>query len=134
MKRIYFAMIIVGLFFIGAGGFLIFPAQTRAEEFNPFKPQLPAKTISVGAGGPDIQQPPPERFTREVNIQGVVWDTDRPQAVIEGRVYSEGDRIDEIDAAIIEINREGITIEYQGCPYFLKKRTAYSESFHDQPR
>ncbi len=134
MKKICLTGAIIILFFIGAGGFFDFTAQARSEGSNPFTPQLPVSATSGDTENQDFQAPVLEEFKQDIDIQGVVWGTSRPQAIIEGQLYSEGDRIDDLDVTITEISKEGITIDYQGHSYFFEKRTDYLERSDRRPR
>jgi len=48
-------------------------------------------------------------------VTGVVWGTDIPQAIINDKVVRQGDSIN--DVKIIEINKEGISVVFQGRQY-----------------
>jgi hypothetical protein len=104
-----------------------FPAQ------NPFKPLLPKKIVEP----PRVVEPPkfaePKSAPRQVKpqspfgtpdepankmalptlvITGIIWNSDRPQAIINGAVVNEGDTVAEIK--IVAIRKTGIDIIYQG--------------------
>ncbi|MBI3323524.1 MAG: hypothetical protein HYZ95_03565 [Candidatus Omnitrophica bacterium] len=53
-------------------------------------------------------QPPLELST--LDLQGIFWGTDRPQAIINRRILSVGDTID--GAEIAAIREEGVTLTY----------------------
>jgi len=107
-------------------------------QMNPFKPQFPeppkkkepeqppsddtdrdAKrrqaiqetkktTESKSVAKAEIKKPEPPKLT----ITGVVWDTNRPQAIINGQVVDIGDSID--NAKILAIRKTGIDINFSG--------------------
>ena len=52
-----------------------------------------------------------------LTIQGLVWGGPRPQAIINGRVYSVGDTVS--GGKIISINRDGVRLDYDGVPAFF---------------
>lgn len=102
---------------------------------NPFQPQLPVQEeeqppvkpveiikpvdkpkpvtgkTSSSSVKPSAQvakpQPPPD-----LKITGLVWNTDRPQAIINGKVVDVGDKIETIQ--IVSINKNGIEIDFEG--------------------
>ena len=55
-----------------------------------------------------------------IRIQGLIWNSLKPQAIINDRVVQKGDTI-ESDAKIIEITKEGITISHEDKIEFNKK-------------
>lgn len=61
----------------------------------------------------------PPAFT----VTGIVWGTDRPQAIINDGIYGEGDIIEGTEAKIKKIDEEGILFEFKEKE-FLKKRAA----------
>ncbi len=107
---------------------------------NPFTPKLPKplKKDSQKLQGvndpkdnpPEIKNapailtgltPPMSRQTKEsllsqVNVMGIVWDTNRPQAIINGQVVNIGDQIKTGDDAsalkIVDIRKDGIDVKY----------------------
>lgn len=106
-----------------------------SEEFavrNPFTPQLPIKTVEQPPMAKvnnkvntinKINQPSrrqettDNRTSRDVRTQaptwsitGVIWNSDRPQAIINGRVVDVGDEIN--DMQIVAIRNDGIDIEF----------------------
>jgi len=55
-----------------------------------------------------------------LSIEGLIWNTRMPQAIINGRVVRVGDTIEGVK--ILKIDREGIGVEYQGESAFISKR------------
>lgn len=55
----------------------------------------------------------------KLNIQGVLWKSERPQAIINGEVLGLGDYVKGV--RILEIKKEGIIVEHVGNPVFIKK-------------
>jgi hypothetical protein len=60
----------------------------------------------------DIPMPP-------LSIEGLIWNTDVPQAIINGKVVRKGDMIEGVK--ILEINGDGITVEHNSQPVFIDK-------------
>ena len=109
---------------------------------DPFTPQVPQEEIRaqraepirpVGVNEPVVLPPPPavqepsvsmprqEDITRPprileplpgINVAGVVWNTDRPQAIINGQIVGIGDTVS--GAKILDIKKMGITVLFQG--------------------
>jgi len=59
----------------------------------------------------------------KLEISGIVWGSDIPQAIINGRVVKIGDVIE--NAHIVDINKNGIDIFFEGRQFNLKA-PAYS--------
>lgn len=96
---------------------------------NPFAPQLPQKaTPPIPVPPEDIRrQPRPEDLTPapptptpeptpalpetnpDFKMSGIVWNTDRPQAIIEGRIVVVGDTLQ--DWEITAISKDGVEIQ-----------------------
>ncbi|MCA9398721.1 MAG: hypothetical protein KC618_03145 [Candidatus Omnitrophica bacterium] len=100
---------------------------------NPFIPQLPVEAEPEPpkpAPAPQPRpkpQPAPEPVKPQVkqptrmptfNISGIVWNSDRPQAIINGSVKDIGDSIDGVK--IISIHKEGIDVSFQGKNMTIK--------------
>lgn len=64
-----------------------------------------------------------------VEITGIVWNTNRPQAIINEHVVSIGDKID--DMIISDIRRSGIDIIYQGKHFTIKPDEQMAKSKKD---
>ncbi len=65
-----------------------------------------------GEGAPAPIQPPP------LQLQGILWGTAKPQAIINRQVVSVGDTIGE--ATIVAVTQEGVTISFSGSEFQLK--------------
>jgi hypothetical protein len=50
-------------------------------------------------------------------VKGVVWGSETSQAIINDQVVRPGDTIGEV--RIISIDKEGVKVLHQGCPYEL---------------
>jgi hypothetical protein len=105
---------------------------------NPFEPWLPNVVVEPkGTAKPAVKatvKPEPRRVDRttravkppvhldrqkpveikppDLRITGLVWNTNRPQAIINEKVVDVGDSIE--DAIIVAINKTGIEISFQG--------------------
>lgn len=59
-----------------------------------------------------IEEPPPPIIPPTFSISGIIWNSRRPQAIIDNEVVDIGDVIK--DATIKTIKKTGIDIEYEG--------------------
>ena len=92
---------------------------------NPFKPHLPAVVIprETPKGGDDRSskpenltqpvrmQPPAEIQPPQLKISGLIWNSDRPQAIINNQIVNIGDQIE--NSTIKQITKTGIVIIFQ---------------------
>lgn len=88
---------------------------------NPFISELPAKvsTKPETSAAPVSQHEAPRKEIKPPTliIQGLVWNTNRPQAIVNKKVLGIGDRVDE--ATIVNITKTGIDILYQEKLFFV---------------
>jgi len=80
----------------------------KGNSRDPFQGLIEETPSSSGA----VESPMPA-----LTIQGVVWGTSLPQAIINGEVMKIGDTIDK--ARIIDINRDGVVIFFGGREHTL---------------
>lgn len=127
MLRLAIMMIVL----LGLG--VILPLQTNAEEIgdrlmytghqysDPFASKRtsvelnpsPTKSKSTGEGITE------EDVYRQYQVQGIVWNTNRHQAIINRRIVEVGDTVG--DALIKSISEEGIKLDLFGKSYWLKR-------------
>lgn len=114
---------------------ILFFGFTLSDSFadrNPFSPQIPKKVIEMPSNE-FIEEPEPvvnnkpvqpirpvrqeiqETITApikppELQVTGVVWNSDRPQAIINNTVVDIGDRL--LNTQIVSITKEYIEIEF----------------------
>ncbi len=77
---------------------------------DPFMPEIKKEKVV-------LQQVSPEAGARELtlpefDVKGMIWNTDSPQAIINGQILHLGDEIK--DAKIIEISKEGVKLLFRG--------------------
>ena len=72
--------------------------------------------------GPVVEAPvvAPSIDLSTLNLQGIFWGTDRPQAIINRRILSVGDTIE--GAEISTISKEGVTLTFNGQTMELKPK------------
>ncbi len=100
-------IVFITIFFLSLFSGKLFCEKKR----NPFQDWLPRRIetmkkeeITTYAGE--------EPVSLDIIVQGVVWDTSLPQAIIDGEVYRVGDKVQ--DAQIIDITSEGVSLLYKG--------------------
>jgi len=96
--------------------FGIFCFNAFAFEEDPFIPMLPkpiaqqpvATTQTAAPGSvPAVVTPP------ALTVAGVLWGTDNPMAIINGKVYGVGSMIGDSGAKVHRIEKNVVTIIYQ---------------------
>ncbi|MCM8779379.1 MAG: general secretion pathway protein GspB [Candidatus Omnitrophica bacterium] len=69
------------------------------------------------------QEKPVEKIEKvnppDLKLQGIVWGSDKPRAIINGIVLGKGDKIGE--AEIVEIRKEGVEFIYKEHFFFLER-------------
>jgi hypothetical protein len=95
------------------------PAAYLAQELrDPMKSLLPEdpsvqRPVVRQLG---VAQPPPPPPPPTLRVQGLLWGGREPQAIIDNAVYKVNDLVK--GAKILEITRDGVTIEHLGTPVF----------------
>ena len=98
--------------------------EVRAQRVEPIRPVEVNEPV-VLPPPPAVQEPPVSMPRQEdiiqpprifeplpgINIAGVVWNTDRPQAIINGQIAGIGDMVSGVK--IIDIQKTGITVLFQ---------------------
>jgi len=117
--RLISILVAAGWIFLGA------PAAFGQEDLrDPFDSLLPA-TLPAPAGPMSLPPsgitvlPPPVSQDKgpQLQVQGVLWGTNKPQVLIEGNIYGVGDDIKGMDAKIYAIKNNKISVVYQGRLY-----------------
>ena len=70
------------------------------------------KKISTG-DAKDIPLP-------KLNIEGLVWNSDMPQAIINDKVVRIGDTIEGVE--VVKIEKKGVTIKYSGAEVLVPRK------------
>jgi len=88
---------------------------------NPFEQPVlnpeAGQEVSVGT----IETKPLPSLT----VQGVIWGSGLPQAIINNKVVKSGDILD--GAEVFEINKEGVTVMFAGVEYKLSTLPALGQ-------
>ncbi len=87
---------------------------------DPFIPLLPGEEPTTTVAGKEALIPP------DIVIEGILWGSTRPQAIIDGDVYGVGDDLMTINAKVLRIEPDGVVISYEGVIHKMsvKKREA----------
>jgi hypothetical protein len=88
---------------------------------SPFKPCLPQKGIVISPGSVKPETPIPS-----LSLEGIVWGGIFPQAIINGSIVKEGDKIS--DAEVLKIEKNEIKLSYQGNIFFLKSHETNADA------
>ncbi|MEI8348821.1 MAG: hypothetical protein WCI77_01580 [Candidatus Omnitrophota bacterium] len=107
MKNLFLVLVLLGLSISP-----VFSAKEKTVVEDPFEPSLPKqekpgdlKPVKGAATAPNIA------------IQGVLWNSDVPQVIIDGDVYKAGDKLKTVDAKIYKIDKNRVFIFYEGRLY-----------------
>ncbi len=75
---------------------------------------------SSSSPGPSVKE---EITGMSLSLEGLVWDSKNPAAIISGKVVKIGSKIK--DAEVLDINKEGVKMRYKSQEFDirLKKRT-----------
>ena len=85
------------------------------EDSDPFESTLPKTDSSTGPTTPNKPLAPPP-----ITVEGALWDTDSPQAIIDGEVYKVGDTLKNVDGKIYKIEKNTVSVFYEGKLYDIK--------------
>lgn len=96
-------------------------ASYNADNYrDPFMPQIKKeeKKKEADSSAAASQSAPPE-----FNVQGMVWRSDNPQAIIDGQILRIGDEIK--DARVIDISKDGVKFLFRGKIITAKPKVAF---------
>lgn len=122
MKKLYAALILTITFWLAvltvysseadSGNIFIRPqVEYKASSLrDPFKEDILKKVKPET----DLKSPAPQPLAPlpKMDVQGLIWGGNFPQAIINNKVYKAGDIID--GAQIKEIAKDGITLNFSG--------------------
>ena len=90
------------------------PVQNIDQENTyAFNDPIPEEHIEPAPVQEPVKPTPPT-----LTLNGIVWDTDRPQAIINDQVLSQGDTIE--GAKIVSIRKSGINLVFEDVNFTLK--------------
>lgn len=87
---------------------------------NPFIPQIPqeAKTAPVPSDNSTPVVVPVVAVTPQFTVAGVVWNSKKPQAILNGQVVGVGDHVS--NWAVSEITKEGVRVTSEEQNLWIK--------------
>lgn len=106
MKSLFFSTIM--LFCIFAGSLAGAVEYNTTADRDPFASLLPSDLDVVTDSVP----------LPDLSMEGLVWGSERPTAIINGKVVRVGEEIS--GAKVVEINKEGVTVLFNGKMYEIK--------------
>ncbi len=115
---------------LGALAFLLLTAAGYEYE-DPFVPMLPKAVV----------KPPPQQAMTvampvivtapDLTIQGVLWGTDKPMAIINGQVYAVGAQLKGLDGKVYKIENNTVTVMYKTKLFPYRPKSALNK---EEPR
>jgi len=100
------------------------PTPPPLDSFKKVEVQLEKPQSSVVIELPKIKKeepkkelPPPKIELPQLVISGVVWGTDKPQAIVNQQLVGEGDMLGEIK--IVHIKKNEIRVSFKGMPFIV---------------
>lgn len=92
------------------------PAPAAAD--IPQRPAISIQPVEQPGRGERKSPPPVEIPLPALNVTGLIWNTDRPQAIVNSQIVDVGDTI--LDARIIAITKTGIDVLFNGKKFFIR--------------
>ncbi len=133
MNRIIFRLWLC-IFILSTGSSLALP-DSEEVYINPFIPKLPEKkpeiieeivvpTVEeihpiVEEKVAVIEPPKPVIEPPLLTINGLVWNSEFPQAIVNNQIVKLGDTIEGV--TVVGIHREGIDITFEGAQFTISK-------------
>ena len=103
---------------------IVEPSITAEEHINSStEPSSTTETLKIPDISSVISKSEPKKpeviHPPSMSINGLVWNSDMPQAIINGRVVNLGDNVD--GAIITQINEAGVEILFRGKEFSITK-------------
>lgn len=116
MKKIYLILPVLIILLLGNRARAAVSYTSRGLR-DPFKSPFEMQGIPVVAEA-EPTAPTVEYGLSHLNVQGMVWGSKMPQAIINNQIVRIGEIID--GAEILEIRREGVYVLYEGKQYIVR--------------
>jgi len=112
-------VLIVALSLSMAGTKLMRLAQAPATTTfaMPTQPRNQALTAPAGSGSSDIMSSHPTAAHIPYSLQGIIYDSQHPLAIINGKQLGIGQSID--DATVVEITQKGVELAVKGVTMYI---------------
>jgi hypothetical protein len=103
------------LFVLGSA----YPQESGKENYrDPFLSILPEDVkITDSEAQKRVKDTPPP-----VAVNGILWNSDNPQAIIDGGVYSVGDKLIGLEAQVFKIRKNTVFISYGDKIFEMKTK------------
>ncbi|MCQ9204688.1 MAG: hypothetical protein NG737_00005 [Omnitrophica bacterium] len=87
--------------------FILLPslAYSKSVYRNPFASLIPTDRPKPAGKKREVELP-------SLSIEGVLWGNDKPQTIIDGEVYSVGDKLKGLEAKVFRIEKNVVFISY----------------------
>lgn len=112
------AVVIFSLFCV-----LCFPVFTQEETRDPFiscLPDIKVPEVISAAAEEKVDEQAMGDFASEIdnlNIEGILWNSDIPMTIIDGEVLRIGDTVSSIGAKVHKITKNEVHFLYEGSVY-----------------
>lgn len=117
MKKIYLILLVLLVLLLGDYAQAAV-SYTSGRLRDPFKSPFEMQAIPIVEERPVI--PSVGYGLSHLNVQGMVWSSKMPQAIINNQVVRVGEIVD--GAEILEIRQEGIYVLYEGKQYIIRPK------------
>lgn len=132
--RVVFILFLLGALFADRHSFSlaatdnvsILKSSVIRDPFLPLYPERETEKKAASGKTAPVMRPAANigKKTLDFTVQGLVWGQTTPQAIINNKVVSIGDTID--DAKVIDISKEGVRLLYQNDMILIKPQIAAS--------
>lgn len=103
------------IIFLALISFLSYNCSWAEDKNDPFDSLLPEKAATIAPDGTEKVSTPPA-----VTVEGAIWGSDMPQAIIDGEVYKVGDTLKNLDGKVYKIEKNRVFIFYEGRLHEMK--------------
>lgn len=111
MKKISILILV----FLGLANF----SYSESRYKDPFESLLPQEMKEEEKKQEEIIRGIEEDFP-DMNVQGILWNGNFPQAIIDGEVYKVGDKLKNLSAQVFRIEKGAVFISYGEKIYKIK--------------
>ena len=108
MNKVIFS----SLFIAGVGFLLATPLE--AVEYTGRSVRDPFDSANQGMTVKD------EIVAMNLSLEGLVWNSDKPRAIINGQIVKVGQKV--VEAEVLDIKKDGVKMRYKGMDFYLRLR------------
>jgi hypothetical protein len=118
----YFGIILLAMTLVACeGAGLVADVRAESVEYlgsthrDPFKEQIPSRKVQPKPDEPAQEEAP---VTVDfLTVTGIVWESDRPQAIINGKIVTVGGAVD--GAEVTAIDAAQVKVRFKGRQFVL---------------